>query len=86
MSWSYQGVGKPEKVCADIDAAVEKCYGQSKVEFAEAAPHLKALVAGNVGEKLVVSLSAGGHGTFVDGKKVHGNCSVTLQVLYGWVE
>lgn len=90
MSWSVQFIGTPEAVNRALDEQLEKMVeGQSKAEFAEAQPHLKALVSQIVGERIVVKLTASGHATFNESPgvrvKTYGVVSVALDQFYGLV-
>lgn len=79
MSWSVDASGKPADVAAAIDKAVAGYGpGQSKDEFEEAAPHLKGFVS-CAGADQIVTVSASGHATFVDGKKTYGAITATIK-------
>jgi hypothetical protein len=82
MSWSVQIIGKPEKVAAELDAESAKLTEQSKIEYDEALPHLKAMVLQNVGQDYLVEINANGHATFVNGKRTYGSVNVTLKPFY----
>jgi hypothetical protein len=90
MSWSFQGVGKPSKIPAAIDKAIEG-YGatdpnnQSRKEFELAAVALKSLVAMNSDDN-AVSVEANGHANFdTNGKMTYGQCQVTIKSFYGFI-
>lgn len=90
MSWSYQAVGTPEKVAADLDRAVSTYTDQSKIEFADAMPHLKGLLSQVFGQPTdtakIVKLKASGSGSarLVDGTQTQLNrvILVELETLY----
>ena len=91
MSWSFQGIGKPSKIPAAIDKAIEG-YGtpspdnQSRKEFECAAGPIKALVAMNSDDN-AVSVEANGHAQFnPDGSIKYGQCTVTIKSFYGMIE
>ena len=83
MSWSLSIIGKPEKVAEELDRQSAIFTGQSKEEFDAALPHLKVLVLQNVGDNLIVQLSANGHATIADGKRTYGTVYVNLTQLFG---
>jgi hypothetical protein len=62
MSWSIGFIGKPEKVIEALEAQSAKFSDQSKVEYDEALPHLKALISQNFGFDYPVKITAAGHG------------------------
>lgn len=69
MSWSFSGVGKPDALQRAIDADLARySEGQSRDEYAEAAPALKALV-GAAGPLQVVAVNANGHANLSNGQK-----------------
>ena len=91
MSWSFSGIGKPSKIPAAIDKAIEG-YGtpskdnQSRAEFESATPHLKALVLMNSDDN-AVRVEASGHANFdASGKMVYGSCKVQIEPVYGLIE
>ena len=87
MSWTFNGVGKPESVARAIDKAMESYSGQSLKEFEQAAPQLKALVELNTGPGLLVNVEASGHASFdANGVKTYGICMVKIGQLHGFVE
>lgn len=86
MSWSFSAIGKPEAVARALDTQNAGLTGQSKVEWDEAKPALKALVGANVGT-VAVQVNASGHATFDnEGKKTSGTCSCNVGVIHGFVE
>lgn len=85
MSWSFSAVGKPEAVLRELERQNQGLTDQSKIEWEEAKPALAALIGANVGN-VAVKVSANGHASFADGQKTHGQCSVTIDSLYGFVE
>ena len=66
MSWSVNVIGKSEEVIKELDAYSVRLQGpgaeQSKLEYDEALPHLKALVLQNFGFDRTIELSAHGSG------------------------
>lgn len=81
MSWSFDGVGKREAICAAIDKSLAGYgAGQSRDEYEASAPHLKALVM-EAGPGSVVAIAANGHATFVNGEKTHGNIRVDIKQI-----
>lgn len=100
MSWSIQAIGKPDAVKRAIETANIGLTGQSKDEWEEAKPALLALVGANCGN-VVVRLNASGHVSFelrpverdsegmptkTERIKTHGQCSVTIEPIHGFVE
>lgn len=90
MSWSFAAVGKPDAIMRAIDKCVSTYSNESREEFDAAAPHLKALVCENMGEGVIVNVSASGHANFKiePGKKekVYGSLSVSIAPFCGFVE
>ncbi len=100
MSWSFSAVGKPDAVKRAIESSPNNTYtGQSRDEWDAIKPALLALVEANQGN--VVRLSANGsaafevrtvkadsEGTPIDQERVRtsGQCTCTLESLYGFVE
>jgi hypothetical protein len=91
MSWSFSAVGKPEAVLRALETQNSGLTDQSKAEWDEAKPALAALVGANVGN-VAVKVSANGHASFTATAastppvKTHGQCSVVIESLYGFVE
>ena len=85
MSWSVNFLGTPNKVSEALTAQSEKLSGQSKQEFDDALPHMKALIESNVGDNKYVKLVANGHATFTDGVKTEGYTVVNIEAAYGLV-
>ena len=85
MSWSFQGTGKPEAVLRAIETTNSGLTGQSKGEWEKAKPALRTLIAANVGN-VAVEVNASGHATFINDEKTHGQCSVTIRPMYGFVQ
>ena len=95
MSWSFSAVGKPDAVKRAIETQNSGLTGQSLAEWQEAQPALLALVGANVGN-VAVRVNASGHASFASGDnpdgvsrgvvKTHGQCSVVIESLYGFVE
>ncbi len=89
MSWSISVIGKPSAVCEEVDRQGASMSGQSKLEFDEAAPHLKALVKENFSKRPgylepLVHLEASGSGVSEGsaGEQIQRNCTVTLKPMY----
>ena len=81
MSWSIQKVGKPEALKRAIDVGVEQYSGQSKEEFAMAAPHLKALLD-MAPPSCAYALNASGYGRLdPDGKFIPDGLNVEIKVV-----
>jgi hypothetical protein len=80
MSWSFTGVGKPAALKSALDAELQNYSGQSRKEFEQVQPHLKALLDAAHDES-AVSLSANGHASFQDSKRTYANVSVELKQL-----
>ena len=85
MSWSFSAVGKPDAALRSLDTQNTGLTDQSKREWDEAKPALKALVGANVGN-VAVKVSANGHASFTNGVKTSGQCSCVIESLYGFVE
>jgi hypothetical protein len=100
MSWSFQAVGRPDAVLRALDTQNAGLTDQSKVEWDEAKPALKALVGANAGN-VMVEVNASGHAqvevrpvahdtegspTKTERVRVAGQCNVTIRSLYGFVE
>lgn len=83
MSWSISFVGTPEKISEALIAHSDKVSGQSKQEFEEALPHLKALVESNT--QGCFQVIANGHAQFTDGKKTYGYLNVKIEQLPGFL-
>lgn len=80
MSWSFRGVGKPAALKAAIDKDVENHSGQSKAEYAAAAPHLKGLLD-QAAENAGITLAANGHASYLDGNKIDSYINVELKQI-----
>lgn len=92
MSWTFYRTGKPADVCAELDRQLEgMAPGQSRDEFAAAAPHIKGLVAQTIartdkglnficGESLV-KVEATGSGMTDGGEVVQQSCSVKIEPI-----
>lgn len=98
MSWSFSAVGTPEAVCRAIEVANTGLSDQSKAEWEEAKPALRALVGANQGN--VVRVTANGsasyeitaskrdsEGTPLESMRhrASGSCTCTLEAIYGFV-
>lgn len=72
MSWSFSAIGSPANVANALDEYSATLSGQSKVEFDDALPHLKALTLQNFNNVSPehcpnVKLEASGHGSAKSG-------------------
>lgn len=86
MSWSVIIIGTPEKISTALDEHSTKCEGQSKVEFDDALPHMKALVNQNFGsDNPVVKIIANGHGYAEGEVQKQRYFSLTIERFYGSV-
>jgi hypothetical protein len=86
MSWAITKVGKPEALKRAIDASVEQYSGQSREEFAQAAPCLMGLLD-MAPAASAISLNASGYGrTDPNGKFVPDGLNVEIKVLGVMVE
>lgn len=100
MSWSFQAVGSPEAVLRALGTANAGLTDQSKEEWDEAKPAIRALVAANVGN-VAVEVTANGHASFeirtlerdsegsptkTERVKTNGQCSCTIRSLWGFVQ
>lgn len=91
MSWSFNAVGKPEKVIEDLRKKVSDYgEGQSRDEFEAAIPHLIGLIEQNVvvpGHRYpecLVHVEASGSGSLgSDGKVIYSSCQVSIKQIYG---
>lgn len=64
MSWSVNFIGTPEKISEALDKESQRLSEQnpdSKAEFDEVLPHMKALVGYNTGLYGPIQLTANGH-------------------------
>lgn len=83
MSWSISFIGKPENVAEALQQYSEKLIGESKVEYDDALPHIKALVEQNYGSNsALLKVDANGHGC-PTGDNPYNNCQVTIALIYG---
>jgi hypothetical protein len=87
MSWSFNATGKPDKVLEKLTKDLGNYgAGQSRDEFAAAAPHLTALIESNFAQapqECLVQVEASGSGSMVDGKMVSSSCTVSIKQIYG---
>lgn len=79
MSWSISAVGKPEELVEALDMKSIQLAGQSKIEYDNALPHLKALVQQNFGTGGNIQLSAHGSGLEFDRQQLNRSCSVSIK-------
>jgi len=82
MSWSLSIIGQAPKLSAALDEVAKGFVGESLIEFNEARPHLQGLLALEVNASSLFKLTAGGHATFVNGQKINGYVTVSLEQLY----
>ena len=100
MSWSFNAIGRPDAVRREMDTQNAGLTGQSKLEWDEVKPVLAVLIGMNCGNH-VVRISASGHASFevrtltrdsegspmtTERVQVSGQCSVTLESIFGFVE
>ncbi len=85
MSWSVQFIGTPEKVANALEEQSAKLEGQSKIEYDDALPHMKALVMQNfAGITPTVKITANGHGyATTDGEQKQRHFVVSIEPAYG---
>lgn len=94
MSWSVTCIGTPEMIAADLDEQLRKLNGQSRLELADALPHLVALVMQNFTdtesgkEEPLVRLEASGSGSStglagtLDSRQLDRSCVVKIERFY----
>jgi len=88
VSWSINLMGTPENVAKALDEESGKLSGQSKLEYDEALPHLKGLVAQNFGGSNLIDLEASGSGSAQvdpvsrETKQVNRSCSASIKTQY----
>lgn len=80
MSWSFNGIGKPQALKTAIDADMQRYTGQSREEFEHAAPHIKGLLDA-AHEDAAVSVNANGHASFTDGNRTSASVFVEIKQL-----
>jgi len=84
MSWSITFIGKPENIAVALDERGTKMEGQSKIEFDDAVPHLKALVMQNFGNSnQILRLVAGGSGYAADGEQKQRSFYASIESFHG---
>lgn len=83
MSWSINFIGKAEEVIKSLDDYSVKLQGpggeQSKLEYDEALPHLKALVLQNFGFDRTIEISANGSGWAEGGEQKNRSLYCTIR-------
>ncbi len=86
MSWSFQGIGYPDKVIEALEADKAHHNGQYLEEYLAALPHLVALVKQNFSEpenpQPVVEIEASGTGWAREGQQVFRNCEVSIKTIW----
>jgi hypothetical protein len=88
MSWSFQAIGKPEKIVQALEEESNRLTAQSKVEFDDAKPHLAALVLQNFAKgdaslmPAAIHLNASGSGTSRGDEQMQRSCTVEIKPLY----
>lgn len=85
MSWSFNGVGKPEALKRAIDADVARATGQSREEYEQVAPHLKGILDAAHADA-AVQISANGHATFTNGERTYAYIAVDIKQIGTLVE
>ena|SRR5258705_9473460 len=91
MSWSITLIGKPEDISNALDEKNTKLDAQSKLEFDDALPHMKALLLQNFDKRpgvgytspQIMKLTASGSGYTVDGEQRQRSFSANIETLYG---
>ncbi len=81
MSWSINVIGESEKVIKELDDYSVRLEnsGQSKIEYDEALPHLKALVLQNFGFNRTIKLNAHGSGWAENGEQKNRSLYCTIE-------
>ncbi len=71
MSWSVNFIGRSEEIIKYLDDYSVKMEGggQSKIEYDDALPHLKALVLQNFGFNRTIKIAAHGSGWAENGEQ-----------------
>lgn len=90
MSWSFSAIGSPEKIAAALDGQSGKLNGQSKLEFDDALPFIKGLLAQNFGGSpgYLLRIDANGSGSAQvdpvskEAKQVQRSCMVKIEPIY----
>ena len=77
MSYSITVVGKAEAIKRRLQKHSTELSGQSKAEFDDVLPALETILDQNVGN-YCLRLDANGHASFTDGKKIYGQCAVSV--------
>ena len=80
MSFYTSLLGKPESLKAKLCDYSTGLGGQSKEEFDAVLPAIETIIDQNVGN-VALRVTAAGHAQLVDGKKVQGNCNITVENL-----
>lgn len=85
MSWSITLIGTSENIAKALDERSPKLDAQSKLEFDDALPHMKALLLQNFGHTLpkIMKLSAGGSGYVADGVQRQRSFYVNIEQVNG---
>jgi len=82
MSWSLNVIGRPEDLVRELEIQSTRLTGDSKAEFDQAAPHLKALIEMNVGGRdgapPILAVNANGHACRTDGVVTYSQASVRI--------
>lgn len=88
MSWSFSAIGKPENVAKALDEQASKLAGQSRLEFVEALPALKTLLAQNFAapgsgyQEPLIDFDASGSGAATGEKQLQRSCTVSIKPVY----
>ena len=79
MSWVINIIGTAEEVVAALDKHSLNISGQSKIEYDDALPSLKALVLQNFGFNRIIEISAGGSGYAENGEQKNRRLYCTIR-------
>lgn len=85
MSWSFSAIGTPQKIIDAIQEESNRLTDQSKVEFDDAMPHLKGLVAENFSNapaSVLLNIFANGSGSPANGQQIQRSCCVKIERMY----
>lgn len=80
MSFYTSLLGRPESLKTKLREYSNNLTPPSKDEFDAVLPAIETIIDQNVGN-VALRVTATGHAQFADGKKVQGNCNVTVENL-----